>query len=95
MVGPDAIAGFYGQMFQSVREQLTIHLLEASETALHLDATTRFTAIKDAPDFVVGPLDEGDWIEGRVFVDYTLKGGLISSIAVLRNGDMTIHRKQG
>lgn len=94
MIGPQAIADFYSTMFRKVRENLTIHSLEASETALTLDATTRFSAIEDAPDFVVGALAEGDFIEGRVFVDYTLKHGLIASIGVRRNGEMTIHRKQ-
>lgn len=94
IVGPEGIAGFYRPMFETVREQLTVHSLEASETELTLDATTRFTAIKDAPDFIVGRLAEGDFIEGRVFVDYTLRDGLIASISVRRNGEMVAHRKK-
>lgn len=91
--GPGAIAGFYTAMFERVRENLTIHSLEASEDALALDATARFTAIKDAPDFVIDALSEGDFIEGRVVVAYTLRDGLISHIRVRRNGDMVTHRK--
>lgn len=94
IVGPDGIASFYRPMFQRVREQLTVHALNAGVDSLTLDATTRFTAIKPAPDFMIGALDEGDYIEGRVFVDYTLRDGLIASISVRRNGDMIAHRKQ-
>jgi hypothetical protein len=93
--GPDGIAGFYRPMFERIREQLTLHTVEASEDAIHIDATTRFTAIRDAPDFVVGALAEGDHIEGRVFVDYALRDGLISRISVRRNGDMVTHRAKG
>ena len=91
--GPDAIAEFYTAMFERVRESLTIHSLEASEKALVLDATARFTAIKDAPDFVIDALSEGDFIEGRVAVEYSLREGLISHIRVRRNGDMVTYRK--
>jgi hypothetical protein len=89
--GARGIADFYRPMFERVRESLTIHRIEASEEAIHLDATTRFTAIRDAPDFVVGALREGDYIEGRVLVDYTLREGLIARISVRRKGDMIRH----
>lgn len=91
--GREGIAGFYRPMFARVRETLTIHAVEASDTAITLDATTRFTAIADAPDFPIAPLAAGDHIEGRVFVDYALRDGLISSISVRRNGEMATHRK--
>ena len=57
-----------------------------------MDATTRFTAIADAPDFEVGPLAKGEYIEGRVFVDYVLRNGLISYISARRGSDMVTHR---
>ena len=92
MHGPQAIVDFYGAMFQKVREQITIHSVEATDTAIHLDGTTRFTAVEDAPDFVLGALAKGDYFEGRVFVDYELRDGLISRIGVRRNGEMGYHR---
>jgi hypothetical protein len=46
-----------------------------------------FTAIQDAPDFVVGPLKKGESIRVRVFVYYTLRDGLISRIKVARAGE--------
>ena len=85
--GARGIAEYYGKMFESVRETLTIHSLEASEAAISLDATSRFTAIKDAPDFVVAPLKLGEFIEIRVLVDYELSGGLISRIRVKRKSN--------
>jgi ketosteroid isomerase-like protein len=85
--GRDGIVNFYRPMFERVRETITVHSVECTDTAIHLDATSRFTAIQDAPDFVVGPLNKGDYIEVRVFVDYTLRDGLISRIAVSRGGD--------
>lgn len=86
--GRDGIVGFYRPMFAKVRERITVHDVRASDDAIRLDATTRFTAIADAPDFVVGALKRGESIEGRVIVDYSLKDGLIASIKVSRNGEM-------
>jgi len=93
MKGPEAIAGFYRPMFERVRETIVIHSVEASESEIHLDATSRFTAIADAPDFVIGPLNKGDYIEGRVFVDYVLRDGLISYISARRGSDMVTHSR--
>lgn len=93
IVGKQGIVAFYKPMFDRVRENVTIHSVELTDDAITLDATTRFTAVKDAPDFVVGPLSVGDYIEGRVYVDYELRDGLISRIGVRRNGDMVTHRK--
>ncbi|MCW3837630.1 nuclear transport factor 2 family protein [Sphingomonas canadensis] len=90
--GPQGIVDFYGPMFERVRERLDIHSVEASDSAITLDATMCLTAIADAPDFVMGPMRTGDRIEGRVFVDYALRDGLIARIGVRRQGDMITHR---
>jgi hypothetical protein len=87
MKGPQAIAGFYREMFKRVRESLTVHGITASEHEVVSDTTSRFTAVADAPDFVVGPLRKGDYIEVRVIVTYTLRDGLIERIAVKRSGE--------
>jgi len=89
--GRQGIIDFYRPMFQRVRERLTINSVEATDDAITLDAITRFTAIEDAPDFVVGALKKGEYIDGRVLVNYTLRDGLISHIAVTRGGDMVKH----
>jgi hypothetical protein len=92
MRGRQAIADFYTAMFKRVRESLTVHGIEASETEIVSDTTSRFTAIADAPDFVVGPLSKGDYIEVRVIVTYSLRNGLIERIAVKRAGEPVTYR---
>jgi hypothetical protein len=87
MKGKQAIADFYTAMFTRVRESLTEHGIEASENEIVSDTTSRFTAVADAPDFVVGPLQKGDYIEVRVIVTYTLREGLIERISVKRAGE--------
>lgn len=89
--GRQGIIDFYRPMFQRVREHLTINSVHATDSAIELDAITRFTAIQDAPDFVVGALRGGDYIEGRVLVSYELRAGLISRISVRRIGEMVKH----
>ncbi|MFC3098692.1 nuclear transport factor 2 family protein [Alteraurantiacibacter palmitatis] len=92
--GAQGIVDFYSTMFQSVRETLTIHTLDATDERLAVDCTSRFTAITDAPDFVVGPLNQGEWIDVRVHVTYTLRNGLICHIGVERGGEPVFSRAQ-
>jgi len=87
MKGKQAIADFYTAMFKRVRESLTVHAITANEQEIVSDTTSRFTAIADAPDFVVGALARGDYIEVRVIVTYALRDGLIERIAVRRAGE--------
>lgn len=86
VIGRQGIVDFYRPMFARVRENVTVEKLEVSDELIAVDAVSRFTAIADAPDFVVGPLATGEWIEVPVHVDYRLRGGLIADIAVTRNG---------
>lgn len=92
MRGKTAIAGFYTAMFTRVRESLTIHRLAPGNKRIIADPTSRFTAIADAPEYVVGALARGDWIEVRVQGTYTPQDGLIGHIAVARAGEPVIHR---
>jgi ketosteroid isomerase-like protein len=87
--GRDGIVNFYRAMFQKVRESLTLHQLVADDNGLAADLTTQFTAIEDAPDFVVAPLKKGEFVRGRVFVYYTLRDGKIAHIRVARKGEMS------
>jgi SnoaL-like domain len=89
--GRQGIVDFYRPMFQRIRENLTINQVTATDTSIELDAITRFTAMKDAPDFVVAPLKAGEYVEGRVLVSYQLREGLISKISVRRGGEMVKH----
>ncbi len=91
ILGRQGIIDFYRPMFQSVRERLVVNSVAASDTGIELDAVTRFTATRDAPDFVVGALRIGEYIEGRVLVSYQLRDGLIARISVRRGGEMVKH----
>lgn len=95
VVGRQGIVDFYRPMFERVRENLAVEKLEVSDALIAVDAVSRFTAIADAPDFVVAPLAEGEWIEVPVHVDYGLRDGLICDIAVRRNGEPRTMPKDG
>lgn len=86
--GRQGIVDFYREMFKTVRENLTLHNLIADENGLAADITSQFTAIEDAPNFVIAPLEKGEFIRGRVFVYYTLRDGRIAEIRVARAGEM-------
>jgi SnoaL-like domain len=91
ILGRQGIIDFYRPMFERVSEKLRINSVSATETGIELDAVTRFTAVQDAPDFVVAPLRAGEYVEGRVLVSYELRGGLIARISVRRGGEMLKH----
>ena len=84
--GRQGIVDFYRPMFARVRETVTPHELQIHDDQIFLDATSRFTAVEDAPDFVVGALKQGEAIEVRVHVRYRLENGLIKHISVSRAG---------
>ena len=84
--GKKAIVDFYTKMFRTVREDLVINQIVYDDNAIVGDFVSVFTAVEDAPDFVVAPLKKGESIRVPVFVYYTLKGGLISNIRVARSG---------
>ena len=92
--GRQGIVDFYRPMFERVSEKLRINSVTATESGIELDAITRFTALKDAPDFVVAPLLAGEYVEGRVLVSYVLRDGLIARISVRRGGEMLKHPRQ-
>jgi ketosteroid isomerase-like protein len=90
--GRQGIIDFYRPMFAKVRETLITHMILCDDTGIALDATSRFTAFEDAPDFSVGPLKKGEYIDVRVFVHYKLRDGLICHIKVARAGEPVTHR---
>jgi len=87
--GKDGIVHFYREMFKKVRESLTLHHLIADDGGIAADVTSQFTAIEDAPDFVVAPLKKGEFVRVPVFVHYELADGKISRIKVARAGDVS------
>ena len=84
--GRQAIVDFYTGMFRTVRENLEINQIVFDDNAIVGDFVSVFTAIEDAPDFVVAPLKKGESIRVPVFVYYTLRDGLIAEIRVARSG---------
>jgi len=86
IAGRQGILDFYGTMFRSVREHLTIHSLVMDDCGIAVDCTSTFTAQVDAPDFVVAPLKAGESVAVRVFVVYGLRDGQIATIDVARAG---------
>ncbi len=87
--GKDGIVEFYREMFKTVRETLTLHHLIADDSGIAVDVTSQFTAIEDAPDFVVAPLKKGEFVRVPVFVHYELRDGRISRIDVARAGEVS------
>ncbi|MGH8218004.1 MAG: nuclear transport factor 2 family protein [Steroidobacteraceae bacterium] len=87
--GKDSIVEFYREMFKRVRETLTLHHLIADDTGIAADITSQFTAIEDAPEFVVAPLAKGEFVRVPVFVHYELTDGRISRISVARSGEVS------
>ena len=90
--GKQGIVDFYRPMFERVRETVIPEHLEFGDERIVYDAVSRFTAVVDAPDFVVGPLQQGEWYDVPVRVVYTLRDGLISDIHVTRRGERTFGR---
>ena len=89
----EGIVNFYREMFKTVRENLTLHHLVADADGLAADVTSQFTAITDAPDFVVAPLKRGEFVRVRVLVYYTLRDGKIAHIRVARSGAVSAPAK--
>jgi ketosteroid isomerase-like protein len=85
--GRQGIVDFYAKMFRTVRESLEIHQVTADDAGIAGDFTSVFTAVEDAPDFVVRPLQKGEAVGVRVFVHYRLRDGLIGHIKVARAGE--------
>ena len=90
--GKQGIVDFYRPMFARVREMVIPEHLETSDERIVYDAISRFTAVVDAPDFVVGPLRKGEWYDVPVRVVYTLRDGLIADIHVTRRGERAFGR---
>ncbi len=86
MEGREAILRFYGAMFRTVREHLAIHSFDEDDRGITVDCTSTFTAIADAPDFVVAPLRAGESVQTHVIVRYTLRDGQFCRIEVARAG---------
>jgi ketosteroid isomerase-like protein len=86
LIGRQAIVDFYTAMFPKVRENLKVHQMVMDEDGIAVDVTSTFTAVEDAPEFVVAPLAKGQSVSVPVFVHYELRNGRICRIKVARAG---------
>jgi len=89
--GRQTIVDFYAKMFERVQETLTLNHLVMDDGGIAADMVSTFTAHKDAPDFQVLPLQNGQAVSVRVFVYYTLREGRICHIKVARAGQPQLH----
>ncbi|MGH8259347.1 MAG: nuclear transport factor 2 family protein, partial [Steroidobacteraceae bacterium] len=78
----EGIVAHYREMFETVRESLTLHRLIADDAGFTAEVTSQFTAVHDAPTFYVAPLRKGECIRVRTFVRYALHDGKISHVKV-------------
>lgn len=95
MHGRQAIVDFYRPIFAKVRETLMNAVVKADDDAIAVECVSRFTAIEDAPDFVVAPLKKCEYVDAPVFVHYQLRDGLISRIRVARAGELKAYHADG
>ena len=95
MQGRQAIVDFYRPVFAKVRETLMNAVVKADDDAIAVECVSRFTAIVDAPDFVVAPLKRGESVDAPVLVHYRLRDGLICHIRVARAGELKAYCADG
>ncbi len=74
IVGRQGIVDFYRAVKQHIREELRIIDIVLGETGVGLHVYTRFTTIRDWPDFELWPTQAGDVREIESLVLYTLNG---------------------
>ena len=82
--GRDAILDFYREVKARVRETLTVKECVIDGDVIAVDVETEFFAEKDAPDFVVRPLKQGESIHSESFIFYKLKDGKFVHIRATR-----------
>jgi len=81
--GRDAIVGFYKKMFPKVKESLQVEQLICDDGGICAKITSTFTAVEDTNEYF-GEFKKGAQLSVKVFVVYSLRDGLISSIEVGR-----------
>lgn len=82
--GRQAIVAFYREVKGRVRESLRVDNLIMDDTGIAAELDTRFLALEDWPDFIAGPLRQGDSLHIVSLVHYRLEEGLFSHIKSAR-----------
>lgn len=82
--GRQSIIDFYRQVNARVRETLVIDNLIIDELGVAAELDTHFLALADWPDFIAGPLHQGDSLRIVSLVHYRLEQGLFRHIKSAR-----------
>jgi len=69
-------------MHVGIKEELTPRLVVQQDDILMAEVDATFTATADRPDFIYGPLKEGESVTVRFFASYTLRDALITRLAL-------------
>lgn len=70
--GRQAIQDFYTQVFARIRETLTVERVVLDDSGLACIVSTEFHALADWPDFIAGPIREGESIFIESYIFYTI-----------------------
>jgi hypothetical protein len=84
IVGRQGIVDFYRGVKAHIHEELRIIDLILGETGAGLHVYTKFTTIKDWPDFELWPTVKGDVREIESIILYTIANGRFTSIKSAR-----------
>lgn len=82
--GQGQIVEFYREVRAHVRETLTVLKLVIDDEGAAAEVETEFLALNDWPEFVSGPLKQGDVFKRRGLIMYDLRDGKFSYIRSAR-----------
>jgi len=80
IIGPQGIVDFYTGVFDHIAEELEIKELIVAPNGAALHSRTKFTTIKDWPDFELWPTMKGDVRVVESINMYITRGGKIAKI---------------
>ena len=80
IIGPQGIVDFYTGVFEHIAEELEIKDLIVAPNGAALHSRTKFTTIKDWPDFELWPTMKGDVRVVESINMYLTEGGKIAKI---------------
>jgi hypothetical protein len=83
--GAEAIVARYREIHKTIRQRIEPVYLVLGERAVAGEMHSSFTALEDAPDFIVHPLKKGQTVRIHTFVHYELnEAGLFTAIRSVR-----------
>lgn len=82
--GRQGVVDFYREVFERIREELTITWFVSDANGVAVEVDTVFTALADWPDFMSKPMKAGEQFRITSWAHYTLKGGKFATIRSLR-----------